>query len=215
MARKRGRAYMAWVRSHKKNAPARRRRTYRRRRSARRNPWATGGMTAVPNPGRARRTYRRARAAVSSYKRRRAARRQGKSVNILGIQLPPLETVMYTGLGIIGTPMVEGFASRFLPVELTSNVVGRYALKVGSVLGLTWLTNTLLGSNEAKAVGAGGGAYVLVTALREFAPGVVGMGAYRPMAAYSQMRGGMPGGFLTASAANSAQAQPRFLERGY
>jgi len=173
-------------------------------------------MVATPNPRR--RYYRRAKAAVGRYKARRRASRQGRSVNILGINLPPLETVLYTGVGVIGTPMVEGFASRFLPVELSSNVVGRYALKVASVLGLTWLTNTLLGSNEAKAVGAGGGAYVLVTALREFAPGVVGMSSYMPMGAYtrqmgaySQMRGSLPAAF----ASSRAQDQPRFLERGY
>jgi hypothetical protein len=179
-------------------------------------------MVAAPNPrGRTRRTYRRAKAAVQRYKTRRRAKREGRSVNILGINLPPLETILYTGVGIIGTPMVEGFASRFLPAELTTSTVGRYALKVAAVLGLTWGAKTLLGVNEAKAIAAGGGAYVLVTAMREFFPGVVGMSAYAPMSAYSQMRGGggaqssLPLNFTRSSAAYSASAQPRFSERGY
>jgi hypothetical protein len=216
MARRRGgnAARMAYVRSFRKNRS-------RRRRRARRNPWPTAGMVAAPNPRR--RYYRRAKAAVGRYKARRRQRREGRSVNILGINLPPLETVLYTGVGVIGTPMVEGFASRFLPLELTTNVVGRYALKVASVLGLTWLTNTLLGSNEAKAVGAGGGAYVLVSALREFAPGVVGMGAYTQMRAYTQMQGRIPNGMAgPASAGNRFYAGSTFgntvqarFDRGY
>jgi hypothetical protein len=214
---KRGAAHMAWVRSFKQN-----KRRRRRNPAPRQNSYPmSGAVVEMRNPRKKRKYYSRAKAAVGRYKTRRRAARVGKSTNILGINLPPLETILFTGGGLVGVPMVEGFASQFLPVDLTSSVVGRYALKVGSVLGLTWLTKTLLGDNEAKAVGAGGGAYVLVSALREFAPGMFGMSAYSPMGAYvggrglnaytgMGGRGGISGGLGAAAGAVSQERFNRF-----
>ncbi len=162
--RKSGRAHMAWVRSFKKGrkraAPRKRRRTYRR------NPVAA-------NPSRpAKRRY---------YARHRRARRRGYRRNpaIMGFTLPPLQSVAYAAAGFVGTPMLEGFLSRFIPVEVTANTLGKYAVRIGSVLGLTYLAKTVLGRSQAQMVGIGGGAYVLVSAIREFAPTMIpGMSAY-------------------------------------
>jgi hypothetical protein len=66
--------------------------------------------------------------------------------------------------------MLEGFVSKFAPSAITSNVLGRYAMKVASVLGLTWLTKTIMSNKEAFPVALGGSLYVIVSAVNEFVP---------------------------------------------
>lgn len=187
MARRSSRAHMAWVRSFRKKG-----RKHHRR--ARRNPWTIGG--AALNRRRHHRRYRR--------------NPDAGSMSVAGFKLPALQSVLYAGGGLVGTPMLEGFLGRFLPASLTGNQIGKYAVKIGAVLGLTWIAKTVLGRDAAKMVGVGGGAYVLLGALREFAPGIlpVGMGAYTSgMAAYSGMQGlGAPN--WGARLSNQTQAAP-------
>lgn len=165
MARHRGKKYgarhMAWVRSFKRNKGGRRR--YRR------NSYPLAGVVAN--------------------KRRRYRRNPGESgTAIMGFKLPPVQSVLYAGGGLVGTPIVEGFLSRYLPAELMTNVVGKYAVRIAAVLGLTWIAKAVLGREAAKMVGIGGGAYVVVQAVREFAPGFIpGMSAYASMGSYSPM----------------------------
>jgi hypothetical protein len=97
----------------------------------------------------------------------------------LGIALPPLQSVIYAGVGFVAPPMVEGFLSRMLPVSLTTTTLGKYAVRIASVLGVSYLTKMIIGSSEAKMVAIGGGAYVLTSAISEFAPGMIpGMSSY-------------------------------------
>jgi hypothetical protein len=72
--------------------------------------------------------------------------------------------------GFLATPMLEGFVSKFVPAQITGNVLGRYAMKVASVLGLTWLTKTIMSNKEAFPVALGGSLYVIVSAVNEFVP---------------------------------------------
>jgi len=139
------------------------------------NPWPLGGAVVAVNPRR-----RRASGRKRSNPRRRKSYRRNPA--LMGLSFPPLQTVLYTGAGFIGTPMVEGFITKFLPTNVTSTTVGRYAVKIASMLGLSMLTKMVLGSSEAKLVAVGGGVYVLSNALVEFAPGTFGTGlsAYRP-----------------------------------
>ena len=119
--------------------------------------------------------------------RRRHYRRNPAVLGIGG--LPPLQSVIYAGVGFAGVPLVEGFLSPMLPVSITTSTIGKYAVKIGSVIGLSALARMIVGREAARMVGIGGGAYVLVSAVREFAPGMIpGMGAYtqinRGMGAY-------------------------------
>lgn len=172
VAKKNGRAHMAWVRSFqkgKKNAPA------RKRRRARRNPWPVAGLVANPRRKRARRNP----AAHHHHHRRHHHYRRNPSV--MGFSLPPLQSVLYAGVGFAGTPIAEGFLSGFLPAAITQNTIGRYAVKIGTVIGLTYAAKAIVGREAAKMVGIGGGAYLLISAVKEFAPGVIpGLGAYVP-----------------------------------
>lgn len=135
-------------------------------RKGKRNPFPMAGVVANPR--------------VIYMKRRHAThRRRGRrNPAILGVELPPLNQVLYAGAGFIATPMVEGYVNKWLPVEITSNVLGRYAVKIASVIGLSFLAKKAIGVSEARMVAIGGGAYVLTSAVNEFLPQLT-MSAYR------------------------------------
>jgi hypothetical protein len=153
--RRHGRAHMAWVRSHRRR---------------RRNP--------VMNRRR-RRSYRRRRNWVPLTNRRRRNPRRSGGRGFFG--LPPLQSVLYVGVGAVGTPVAETFINGFLPLSITSSVLGKYAVRIGTLLGLTLLAKSLLGKDRAKLVAIGGGVYVLTSAIKEFAPGIIpGLSAYVP-----------------------------------
>jgi hypothetical protein len=135
-------------------------------RKGRRNPFPMAGVVANP-----RVHYIRAR--------RVSHRRRGRrNPAILGVELPPLGQVLYAGAGFIATPMIEGFVNKYLPTEVTSSVIGRYAVKIASVIGLSFLAKKAIGVSEARMVAIGGGAYVLTSAVNEFMPSLT-MSAYR------------------------------------
>lgn len=146
-------------RKGRKNAPRRK----ARRSTARRN-FPTAGLAF--NPRRKRRAKRN-----PHHKRSRARHhRMQRNPAILGVTLPPIAMLAWGAGGFLATPMLEGFVSKFVPAEITSNVLGRYAMKVASVLGLTWLTKTIMSNKEAFPVALGGSLYVVVSAVNEFVP---------------------------------------------
>lgn len=135
----------------------------------------------------------------------RRHRRYRRNPKVFGFELPPLMTVAYVGGGYAGTVAIEHFltvgttnsdgttSAPIIPTSITGNTAGKYAVRVGLVIGLTYLAKMMLGKEKAKYVGIGGGTYVLVSAVKEFFPSVVPglsayrmpqMGAYRSMSAY-------------------------------
>jgi hypothetical protein len=52
---------------------------------------------------------------------------------------------------------------------MTRKITG-YAVKIGSVIGLTWLATRFLGSDAGNKVAIGGGAYVAVSIFRDIFP---------------------------------------------
>lgn len=171
--------HMAWVRSFK-------------RKKRRGNP------VALTNRRRRRHHYRRHRRSNPSWglltnRRHRRRRRHnpvgGRSRGFFG--LPPLQTIVYVGVGAVGTPVAEGFINQFLPLSITSSVLGKYAVRIGTLLGLTMLSKSLLGKERAKLIAIGGGVYVLTSAIKEFAPGIIpGLSAYVPMRGMGAYTGG-------------------------
>jgi len=189
------RRYWATHRRGRKHAPRRRRRSYRR------NPYPIAGLALNPRRrrGRGRRygaAMRRATGRAYGHNPRRSYRRNpGGGRRIMGFSLPPLQSVLYAGVGFVGVPITEGFLNQWLPLSITSSTLGKYAVRIGSVLGLTWLGKLVLGKQAATMIGIGGGAYVLVTAVKEFAPGIIpGLAAYSSagpamLGAYTPSRG--------------------------
>lgn len=143
----------------RKNAPRR-----KTRRAAKRNPFPSAGL--VFNPRRKRHSKRRR--AVANPRRRHHRSRSNPA--ILGVTLPPITMLAWGAGGFLAVPMLEGFVTKFLPAEITANTLGRYAMKVASVLGLTWLTKTIMSNKEAFPVALGGSLYVIVSAVNEFVP---------------------------------------------
>lgn len=148
MAKRYGKAHMDWVRSFRKNGRRRRRKS---------------------NPS-VRHYARRASRAVS-----RSVRHHGRrAAGAMGfLTLPPLQSVLYVGVGLAGTPLAEGFISGYLPASITGSTIGKYAVRIGTVLGLSFLVKSLMGREQAKLVAVGGGVYVAMSALRQFAPGMI------------------------------------------
>jgi len=115
----------------------------------------------------------------------------------MGVQLPPLSTVLWTGIGFVAPPMVEGFVDNFIPAEWTSTTAGKYAVRIGSVLGLTMLTRAAVGSKESREVAIGGGIYIATAAVADFMPDLIpGLQAYVPttLSAYTPSTNTLSGG---------------------
>lgn len=141
----------------RKNAPRR-----KARRTAKRN-FPTAGLAFNPRRKRAKRNPHHKRT-----KSRRHTMRRNPA--LLGVTLPPIAMLAWGAGGFLATPMLEGFVSKFVPAQISGNVLGRYAMKVASVLGLTWLTKTIMSNKEAFPVALGGSLYVIVSAVNEFVP---------------------------------------------
>jgi hypothetical protein len=198
----------------KRAAPRRRRRvstTPHRRRSRRRRNWAVAGSVVPMNPPR-RRSRRRA-----NPHRRHHRRRNPGLFSMAGI--PPVKSVLFAGLGFAGPSLVSGFLISTFPsiMQQTTNlgVAGKYIVKIGSILGLSWLTRRFVGSNEAHMVMIGGGANIALSLVNDFAPGMLPanpLSMYLPtifptmqqqagMRSYVPLRGLAAGRPLTSAAA--------------
>lgn len=155
---------MAWVRSHKRN------RSHRRKHK--RNPFPVGGLIVNRKRRHKRNPTRFAR-----------ARRSAGAISSKFFGMPPLQTIGWTAGGLLGTPMIEKQLLTYLPVSITSNSIGKFAVKIISVLGLGYIAKKAVGTGAATALMIGGGAYVLTGAIKEFAPSVAawfGLSAYQP-----------------------------------
>lgn len=186
ISERKGSKIMAYKRRGKKNSPKRKKR-------ARRNPIPGGGLMLNPR----KRTYHMRRNKRGAYthnpKHRRKARRNPA---LLGVALPPINMIAWGAGGFVGTPMVESYINRFLPAEVTGNVLGRYAVKIGTVLGLTYLVKQVLSAKEAFPVALGGSLYVVTSAINEFVPQLTTAPAPTTVQAYRSgmikaYRGGM------------------------
>jgi len=163
ISQRKGSKVMAYKRRGKKNSP--------RRRKYRRNPIPGGGL--MLNPRRRRRnprTYHMKKTRRGTYAYNPRRRRARRNPAVLGVALPPINMIAWGAGGFVGTPMVESYLTRFLPAELTTNVLGRYAVKIGTVLGLTYLAKHVLSAKEAFPIALGGSLYVVTSAINEFIP---------------------------------------------
>lgn len=172
-----------------KSAPARRRRSTRRRKN-----WISPGMVVAANPRRRRRSMY-----LKGARRNPHHRRRHRNPAILGFQLPAIKSVVFAGIGFAGPSLLSGFLSQMVPSVMSQassmGIAGKYLVKVGSVLGLTYLTRRFVGSNEANMVLIGGGVNVGLSLMNDFAPGFLPanpLGMYVPnrgMRAYVPNRG--------------------------
>lgn len=188
MAKRRSsKAHMAYVRSFRKGAkrrkaaPARKRRVRR----ARRNPYPVAGMV-VGNP-RKRRTSRRRHAVAR--RTRRHSKGYSRNPRIFGIELPPVQKVIFAGVGFVAPPMIEGMVAGFIPASIQSTTMGKYAVRIGIVAALGWAVSRFLGREKGNMTLIGGGVYVATTAALEFFPSL--FGAHAPVMVSAQAPAGL------------------------
>lgn len=171
-------------RSRKRRVSTGKRRSPVRRRRARRNPWPVGGLVAAANPKRRRRS--RVHRVGRKRSRRRGYRRNPASLSLMGFRVPPINQIIFAGVGFIAPPMVEGFISGFLPASMQpspDNKVATYAIRIASVVGLTFAVGKFVGRDEARMTAIGGSVYIASQAIKDFAPSLatqIGLNAYVP-----------------------------------
>jgi hypothetical protein len=185
ISQRKGTKIMAYKRKGKKNSP--------KRKKARRNPIPGGGlMINRPRRKNKPRTYtmRKNRRGTYTHNPKKHHRRHARrNPAFLGVALPPIAMIAWGAGGFIGTPMAESYINRFLPAEVTTSVLGRYAVKIGTVLGLTYLVKHVLSAKEAFPVALGGSLYVVTSAINEFVPQLTQIPA--PAPAVKAYRSGM------------------------
>lgn len=170
MARRSSKAHMAYVRSFRKNAKRRKAAPARRRRkSYKRNPYPMAGL--VVNP---RRKHSRKRRSVSAVHRRRRSHSYSRNPKIFGISLPPMEKVLFAGIGFVAPPMVEGLVAGFIPASIQSSTIGKYAVRIGVVAAIGYAIGRFLGREKGNMALIGGGIYIATTAAMEFVPSIFG-----------------------------------------
>jgi hypothetical protein len=126
----------------------------RRRRSVRRNVY-------MANPRRRR---------ASHPMRRRHYRRNPPMFGGGGIMGIKLTDIMYAGVGFIAPPAINGFLSTMLPAALTGNMAGRYAIKAGTVFGLSWAGKRFISPEAGKMIAIGGITYIVANLIIDFVP---------------------------------------------
>ena len=172
--------------------------TRRRSRSRRRRNWAMPGVVVAANPHRRRSRRRRSNPV------RRHHRRRNPSLRGLFGGMPAIKSVAFVGIGFAGPSIVSGFLTSTFPTVMQSTtnlgIAGKYIVKIGSIIGLSWLTKRFVGQNEGHMVMLGGGANIALSLVNDFAPGILPanpLGMYLPtvfpsMQAQAGMRAYVP-----------------------
>jgi hypothetical protein len=185
MARRKRRQPAALRRYWATHRKGRKRSAPRRRRRSRRN-WAQSGAMVPINPRRRhkRHHYR--------HNPRRHHRRHRHNPKFLGLSVPPIRTVAFGALGFATPPLVAGFLTTLAPsvmqTAMSAGMIGKYAVKVGSVALTSWLTHRFISASDANAVAIGGSINIGLSLINDFAPGFL---PANPLSAYVPVRPGL------------------------
>lgn len=196
----------------------------RRTRRARKN-WLSTGIIVPPNPRRKRRSHRRRtnRSYAMNPRKRHTTRRHHRRSSyrrnpaLLGFQIPGVKTIVFAGAGFMAPSLMTSALNQIMPslLQQTSSmgIAGKYLVKIGSVLGLAWLTKRFVGSNESHAVMIGGSVNVGMSLIQDFAPGFL---PANPLGAYVAIRPGSAGTSAPAGMRGYIATRPglRALPRG-
>ncbi len=165
------------ARRGKKNAPRRRRARANKPRRARRNYMSAGALANRP-------PRRRRLAGVP-----RRNRRYRSNPQVFGFGIPDMQTLFFTGAGIVVPPLVTSFIMQQLPEQYRSSKPVYYAVKVASVLVPSMVVKRFVNARAGNLMLIGGAASFLIDLVREFAPGMIPGIGYQPMLGYyHQMR---------------------------
>lgn len=154
----------------------------RRRRRMRKN-WVNTGAVSAVNPRRRRHRKNAPR---------RHHRRHRRNPSVMGFHIPPVRTVAFGALGFASPPLVQGFLTSLAPsvmqTAMSAGMVGKYAVKVGSVALTSWLVRRFVSVGDGNAVAIGGAINVGLSLVNDFAPGFL---PANPLSMYVPVRPGV------------------------
>lgn len=167
---------------------------HKRRRSSgrpRKNFWGTGMLANKPrkhhrrrsaanNPHRRRKTYRHNK--VTRYTRRRTYRRNpdGATKSFMGISLPPMDAVLFTGAGFIVPPIISSMVMGYIPAAWQTSAATKWVVNIASVVGPSMLVKKFVNPRAGNLMLIGGGVWLAMEAIKTFAPGIIPGLGYQP-----------------------------------
>jgi hypothetical protein len=99
---------------------------------------------------------------------------------IMGQVQAAMPAVGWGAVGFVGTSMLPGVASRFMPIQYdkAGNPMMYYGIKAASALALGWAVGSFVGRRQGNAVLIGGGINVVGEVIGQFAGPALGLSEY-------------------------------------
>jgi hypothetical protein len=170
----------------KSNSPRRRARRNPRRR-ARRNYYGAGMLVNRPRRRRARTNPRRRRYAVARHNPRRRRHYRSNPRRVFGFELPPIEAVLFTGIGLIAPNQIALKIMSYLPDSVTKKADGTtsqpvaWGVKIATALLLPLAVRKFVSQKAGNYMLIGSGAGLVLDAVKTFMPGVIPGIGYQTM----------------------------------
>jgi hypothetical protein len=162
-------AARSYKRSHRRNAFVRNRSKPHHHRH--RNPFVRNR----------RRTHHYRHNAFVRNRRRHYRRNPDAGMSVLGLQLPPIDAVLFVGAGFITPPIVSGMLMGFVPDGYKTNSAVIWVVKGASVLLPSMLVRQFISRRAGNLMLIGGAVSFGLDLLRTFAPGVIPGLGYQPL----------------------------------
>ena len=80
-----------------------------------------------------------------------------------------IQDALAAGGGFLAPPFIEGFALPYVPTVMQTGI-GRYALKIGIVAGLSYAGGRFVNADVGKMIAIGGAVYIMANAIVDVAP---------------------------------------------
>jgi hypothetical protein len=110
----------------------------------------------------------------------------------MGLYIPPVRTIAFGALGFASPPLVQGFLTSLAPsivqTAMSAGMVGKYAIKAGSVALASWVVGRFVSRADGNAVAIGGAINVGLSLVNDLAPGFL---PANPLSMYVPVRPGM------------------------
>jgi hypothetical protein len=175
----------------RRSTMARTNRRRRGRRRARRNYYSAGAL--MNRPRRRRRSHRRRRSdaarrvrhnvymPLNRKRRRRGHRRARSNPQMFGLQLPPLDAVLWVGAGAVLPPIVTNYALRYVPETWKTNQAAMWLVKAASVLVPSMIVRRFVSRRAGNLMLIGGATYFVLDFVKTTWPGLIPGLGYQPM----------------------------------
>jgi hypothetical protein len=108
----------------------------------------------------------------------------------MGISLPSIQDVLFTGAGIVIPPVMTSFLLGYLPADWRTSKAAYYGVKAASVLIPSMIVKKFVSRRAGNLMLIGGAASFAIDLVREFAPSLLpggGVGAQPFLGFYERM----------------------------